>query len=472
MIKLRDILLLIEDVPTTVKDAFGKIAFGSMKPVSVMQGKRSTEKNTEFEKELLEILRSWVKQSNNFNAQQLYSKFDILKKAAEVFPTVLKPSTPNGTEIYRGLNVINQELLDKIIETEPDDYEKTSVSFRRQSGTPAYKYKTPINYTPRRPVQSWTSDLDVAGKFTSHAIISTKQNDEFLFNQKLMNHLFKKDVEEEVLHFGTEYSEPIYITISENIHSQIVRSKLLNNLQEPTTKEEVVQVLSIIGIDNNYYTKYTISDDLTVDVEGDIWLSETKVKGLTKIPVKFGTVSGNFTVSNIPIKSLKNAPKKVGGRFTVMGTKIETLEGGPIEVRGEYEVQMNKLKSLKGAPKEIGGGFWCHKNELTTLEGGPISVGGTYSCRYNKLTTLKGAPQHVNDSFNADFNELKTLEGCPDWIGVTADFRNNPLISFDGIGGHIGKNLYADSDLLPDEEITKLQNKRIVHGTLLVKPKS
>ena len=228
MIKLKDILLLIEDLPTNVKDAFGKTAFGSMKNISAMQGKRSTEKNTEFEKELLILLRTWVQQSTNSTAEKLYKRFDILKKAAEVFPTILKPSTPNGTMLYRGLRSANPNIINVLLDANASDFEEVL----KDDSNPYskfyprwYRYIHPIKYNPRRLVQSWSSTQSVGHKFTDSVIISTTQNDEFLFNQNLMNHLFKKEVEDEVLHFGTDYSKPVYIMISKNFYDEIVKSK-------------------------------------------------------------------------------------------------------------------------------------------------------------------------------------------------------------------------------------------------------
>jgi hypothetical protein len=84
---------------------------------------------------------------------------------------------------------------------------------------------------------------------------------------------------------------------------------------------------------------YDICDGV-VHVVGDVDIYNSE---LTRIPVQFGYVSGNFHCSH------------------------------------------NKLTSLEGCPSEVGGGFYCSFNNLTSLEGGPSEVGGDFYCRYNHV---------------------------------------------------------------------------------------
>ena len=95
-------------------------------------------------------------------------------------------------------------------------------------------------------------------------------------------------------------------------------------LESFKTKEEVQTWLDEMGI-----TKYTINEDLTVDVKGSVILSRND---LTSIPVQFGTVSGYFDLSD------------------------------------------NDLTSLQGCPKEVGGIFWCRNNEAVFTEDDVTSV--------------------------------------------------------------------------------------------------
>jgi hypothetical protein len=123
-------------------------------------------------------------------------------------------------------------------------------------------------------------------------------------------------------------------------------------------------------------TNWTKNPDGTIDVEGNVNLSE---KGLDKLPLKFGKVSGDFNCSN---------------------NQLFTLEGSPREVGGSFYCRVNKLTTLEGAPEEVGGNFMCSHNELTSLVGSPKIVVGGFCCQSNKLITLEGAPKEIGFGFN------------------------------------------------------------------------
>jgi hypothetical protein len=131
-----------------------------------------------------------------------------------------------------------------------------------------------------------------------------------------------------------------------------------------------------------------------VDVAGDF--DGPHDKRITELPVQFGKVTGNFLINNCShLKSLKGAPRTVGGNFDCRSCDLE---------------------SLVGAPEEVGGYFACSYNELTSLEGGPKKVGGTYICAYNDLKDLKGSPGFVGGEFRADGMNLDSLAGAPKTI--------------------------------------------------------
>jgi hypothetical protein len=132
---------------------------------------------------------------------------------------------------------------------------------------------------------------------------------------------------------------------------------------------------------------YTINQDGTIDVDGNVYLS---FKKLNKLPLKFRNVSGNFYCYNNQLTSLEGSPQSVGGGFFC---------------------EINKLTTLEGAPKSVGGCFYCYQNQLTTLEGSPQSVGGDFYCSINKLTTLEGAPKSVGYTFYCEKNKLKDVYG-------------------------------------------------------------
>ena len=80
---------------------------------------------------------------------------------------------------------------------------------------------------------------------------------------------------------------------------------------------------------------YTINDDGSIDVDGDIDISEDRFTNISiDVPLKFNKVTGDFVCRS------------------------------------------NYLTTLEGSPKSVGGGFYCNDNELTSLKGSPEYIGG------------------------------------------------------------------------------------------------
>lgn len=206
MIKLKDILNEDE-----VSNKFGNVAFGEDPVIAKMQGKKK-EDNTTFEENLLQILSSWTITSSTELSNKLYNIFPILKKATKIFPAVLTPNTPNGTELYRGISKPNQKLIEKLEKSKKEDWTKEKI------GTITfYRYSKPVRYTPHRKVQSWTSSKSVAPLFSGDddgVILSTIQNEEFLFNQNLIKRIYPESNEQEIIHFGDKFKEKVYVMVS------------------------------------------------------------------------------------------------------------------------------------------------------------------------------------------------------------------------------------------------------------------
>ena len=220
MIRLKDILKEDE-----VEDNFGKVFLGNNRDIAKLQGKEP-EKNTPSEKKILIALTRWVAKLSDSgwdSAQKtLMNNYPLLKKAASTFPTVLKPKTPNGTELYRGLNTLNPSLKSQLFKTSPSDW--------IEAGT-LWRYTKPISYTPHQDIQSWSTNKLIARGFSTEldfkgGILITNQNDEFLFNQDLISIINSKtganEVDEsEVLHFGKQYSNDVYIMVHDPVFKEI-----------------------------------------------------------------------------------------------------------------------------------------------------------------------------------------------------------------------------------------------------------
>jgi len=171
---------------------------------------------------------------------------------------------------------------------------------------------------------------------------------------------------------------------------------------------------------------YTINDDGSIDVDGDVDLSK---RGLERIPIKFIEVTGDFYCYENNLTSLEGCPETVGGDFNCSHNKLISLEGGPKKVGGDFECARNNLTSLKGSPKKVGDGFYCYYNNLTSLEGCPKEVSGYFSFHNNNLTSLEGGPERVGWHFNCTRNNLTSLVGFPLYFNTDKSVltKNNPI---------------------------------------------
>jgi hypothetical protein len=133
-----------------------------------------------------------------------------------------------------------------------------------------------------------------------------------------------------------------------------------------------------------------------VNVDGDVDVWDQVMR---RIPIQFGSVTGNFECADCNLKTLRGCPHYVGGNFICYNNNIMTLEG---------------------CPQYIGGDMDCTKNDLENLIGGPVSVGGTMDFGENPLRTLEGFPTnhrpdagiHINDTPIEEIYELFLTRKC------------------------------------------------------------
>ncbi len=174
------------------------------------------------------------------------------------------------------------------------------------------------------------------------------------------------------------------------------------------TKKELTRITDLC---TKYNIKnYHINPDGTLDVDGHVkmWQDE-----LTELPLSFNIVTGNFTVNNNKLTTLKGCPREVGKNFGCNKSKLTTLEFGPEKVGGYYNCPANKLTDLEHIASYIGGNLNCINNKLTSLKG-LKHVGGGISCSGNKLTSLEGCPEILNGDLNVyGNNNLTNLQYCP-----------------------------------------------------------
>jgi hypothetical protein len=187
----------------------------------------------------------------------------------------------------------------------------------------------------------------------------------------------------------------------------------------PTTREGVIEVCDKYKIKN-----YTTNDDLSIDVDSDVYLGD---KDLEYLPLKFNYVSGDFNCSFNKLKTLEGCPQTLEKSFFCNNNKLESLEGCPQIVNDDFDCSDNYLITLKGCPQIVGYDFHCYDNELVSLKGCPQKIGGEFKCDNNNLKTLEGSPQSVDSYFECANNKLVSLKGSPQTIGGFFSCVNNKL---------------------------------------------
>lgn len=164
-----------------------------------------------------------------------------------------------------------------------------------------------------------------------------------------------------------------------------------------------------VWLDKMNVEGYTINEDLSVDVRGDVSLS---YKSLENILVKFKSVTGNFDCSNNKLTTLVNCPDYVGDIFNCSVNKLTSLKYCPNLIEGFMECSANLLTNFEGCPKELSGGFYCYATDtLQTLEG--------YYLDLNKLE-ISDDVNNKNNLWKLLMNTLESNESyiyhAMDWI--------------------------------------------------------
>ena len=145
---------------------------------------------------------------------------------------------------------------------------------------------------------------------------------------------------------------------------------MIKLFEQFNNEQEINKLCTIYDIEN-----YTINVDGSIDVDGDVWLT---YYNLTKLPLKFTKVSGDFRCND------------------------------------------NQLTSLEGSPKEVGGDFYCYNNQLTSLVGCPIIFDGNFHCSFNYLTTLEGISKIIDGDLDLDDNSIEVIDRS---VIVTGDIN-------------------------------------------------
>jgi hypothetical protein len=105
----------------------------------------------------------------------------------------------------------------------------------------------------------------------------------------------------------------------------------------PTTRDGVIELCREYEIEN-----YTINDDLSIDTDGSIDLSELP---LDYLPLRFNYIGNSFECDASGLKTLEGCPKTVDGHFHCYNNKLTDLEHFP-EINGNVHIDENAVYYL------------------------------------------------------------------------------------------------------------------------------
>lgn len=160
--------------------------------------------------------------------------------------------------------------------------------------------------------------------------------------------------------------------------------------------------------------------------------------------IKFGRVTGNFSISDSSLTSFEGFPRSVG-ILKISNCKLpDTLEGISKEITGELQLGTLDIKSLKGLPDKIKKVTIGYCSKLISLEGLPKTITSLelYSCF--SLISLEGCPSNINDL---------TINNCP------------YIISLEGIAKRVNKlELWNLGSEFTADEVKKYCSYKIKRG--------
>lgn len=130
------------------------------------------------------------------------------------------------------------------------------------------------------------------------------------------------------------------------------------------------------------------------------------------------------SISEFYIESIEELESVITGEYTIKTDK----SGRYIDIDGDVNLKGMAFTKIPWKFGEVTGDFICDTYTLTTLENSPHYVGGIFDCSSNQLTNLVGLPTYIGEELFCYENNISSFEGFnvsnyPDY-----DFGDNPIM--------------------------------------------
>lgn len=216
-----------------------------------------------------------------------------------------------------------------------------------------------------------------------------------------------------------------------------------------------------------------------VDVDADVVMD---IDHITKLPVKFGIVTGSFDIGGSNINTLEGCPHTVGKSFNCSHTDITSFDHAPQQVgRSFIAGELAQLTTLRGLPRIVPGTLdLAGQTKIQNLEGISEKIGtlilpsGKFSC-HNIHKMVKYIRSHIvfQDLTSTHWLGILFIDGMKDGISIergksTVEKLIDPVIrTRSHVRGNANPALQRnpdDPEPLPYRDVLNIQEQLIDAG--------
>lgn len=185
----------------------------------------------------------------------------------------------------------------------------------------------------------------------------------------------------------------------------------------------------------NKITNFTINDDNSVDVDGDLVLDGLRFE---KLPVNFKSVTGSVSLVGALLKTLEGLPDEINGDLNISALKLDSVDGFPMKVHGDCHLGAITVKSTLSSSRlaHVEGDLIINSYDAPTFAGLPGYVGGDFIVTDSKnLESLSGMPREIGGNCQFSIKKLRSLRGMAKKVGGDFDIAGSTAIdSIAGLG--------------------------------------
>lgn len=138
-------------------------------------------------------------------------------------------------------------------------------------------------------------------------------------------------------------------------------------INESMSHKEIHEICKKYGIGRS---KYRFGHNGVINIKGRC--DELRLLYFKKLPLSFGSVSGDFDISHSKLETLEGCPNEVGGKFKFSGNNVTSLEGFPSYIHFATYGGGNKLTSFEGMPNKVHSHLHFTDNDIRSFKGFPL----------------------------------------------------------------------------------------------------